>query len=60
MWQDYGYPYGHWGRGMRWMRRPWRFGRWGYHRRPCCCLFFALPLMVLPFLVLAAFFAHVI
>ena len=55
-----GYAYGHWGRGMHRMRRPWRAGRWGYRRRPCCCLFFALPLMVLPFLVLAVFIAHAI
>ena len=50
--------YGHyWHRGMRWMNRPWR---WGYYRRPCCCLFFALPLMLVPFLALVALMAHVI
>ncbi|MGB8212244.1 MAG: hypothetical protein WCE68_01680 [Anaerolineales bacterium] len=46
--------YGHyWHRGMGWMR-PWR---WGY-RRPCCCLFFALPLMLVPFLGLAFLLLH--
>jgi hypothetical protein len=45
----------YWHRGMRWMGRPWR---WGYHRRPCCCLFFALPLMLVPFLAVVALLLH--
>ena len=58
MWLNFGRPYRGWGRGMRWMNRgfyrPWRRG---YRRGPGCCLFFALPLLLLPFLVLAAFAA---
>jgi len=47
--------YGHyWHRGWGWMRRPWR---WGY-RRPCCCFFFALPLMLIPLLAVAAILLH--
>jgi hypothetical protein len=40
----------HWQRGMR----------WGWHRRPCCCLFFALPLILVPLLALAALVLHFI
>jgi hypothetical protein len=48
MYQGYGH---YWHRGMRWMHRPWR---WGCHRRSCCCLFFALPLMLVPLLAVVA------
>ena len=44
--------YGYWHHGMGWRHRgfwaPWRFGR-GWWRRSCC-LFFALPIMLVPFL----------
>jgi hypothetical protein len=58
MWRGFGNPYREW----RWMNRGygyprWR-GRWGYRRRPCCCLFFALPIMVAPLLFLAAWAVH--
>jgi|GEM_PF-1871706 hypothetical protein len=43
-----------WHRRMRWMNRPWR---WGY-RRPCCCLFFTLPLLLVPILALAVLLLH--
>jgi len=47
--------YGHyWHRGWGW-HRPWR---WGFYRRPCCCLFFALPLMLVPVLAVAALVLH--
>ena len=42
----------YWHRGMRWMGRPWY---WGYHRRPCCCLFFTLPVLLIPILAGWAF-----
>ncbi len=63
MWRR-GYPFHEWRRGMRWMGRGWGwpggyYGGWGWHRpRPCCCLFFALPLLVLPFLAVAALTMH--
>jgi hypothetical protein len=53
MYRGYGHHF--WHRGMHWMHRPWR---WGYYRRPCCCLFFALPLMLVPLLALAALVLH--
>jgi len=46
----YGYPFRHWQR---------RIG-WGFHRRPCCCLFFTLPFLLVPFLALAVLLAHII
>jgi len=52
--------YGHyWHRGMGWMRRGMGWpGRWGFYRRPCCCLFFALPMMLVPVLAVAALLLH--
>ena len=51
--------YGHWHRGMRWLNHGfWRPGWWGFYRRPCCCLFFALPLLLVPFLALAVLMLH--
>jgi len=45
----------HWHHG--WMRGWWP-GRWGFYRRPCCCLFFTLPLLLIPLLALAALVLH--
>jgi hypothetical protein len=45
----------YWHRGMHWMGRPWR---WGYYRRPCCCLFCALPLLLVPVLAMAVLVLH--
>jgi hypothetical protein len=60
MWHEHGFHHHGWHQGMRWMEHGfWGVpGYWGWghpHHRPgCCCLFFALPLMLLPFLALAA------
>ena len=56
MYRGYGH---HRQRGMRWMNRGfWWPGRWGFYRRPCCCFFFALPLMLVPLLAVAAVLLH--
>ncbi|HEX9012439.1 MAG TPA: hypothetical protein VF813_02940 [Anaerolineaceae bacterium] len=65
MWRGYRYPYGGWRRPMRWARMfgrgfygPGWGGGWGYYRRPCCCLFCALPLLVLPLAAAAGLALH--
>ncbi len=70
MWRGYGRgPYRHFGRMMR---RGWGgwggygpWGGWGYRgygmrRGPCCCLFFALPIFLLPLAAVALLAMHVI
>ncbi len=69
MWRGFGRgPYRPWRRAMRWRNRgfwgpPGGWG-WGYgygpRRGPCCCLFFALPLFLLPLALMALFMAHIL
>ncbi len=69
MWRGFGrFPYRRWRRGMRWgwggpgywgPRGGWGWG-YGPRRGPCCCLFFALPLALLPLALMVMLMAHVL
>jgi quinol-cytochrome oxidoreductase complex cytochrome b subunit len=48
-----------WQHGMRWINRGrWWPGRWGVYRRPCCCLFFTLPVLLIPILAVEVILFH--
>jgi len=62
----YGRRGGGWGRGGWGRGGGWGWGPRPYWRRPMywgrrsCCLFFALPMFVLPFALVALFATHVL